>query len=108
MPNSMPVTEGQGATTAASLFGVFKEAFSDDDSVFIDLLFVICCLLLLFGIISTVNNKKHHSFKKKTMPKLKPMPRPRNYKTDTIPAVPPRQQHVLYSVKAVYPDTSTK
>jgi hypothetical protein len=29
--------EGQGATTAASLFGVFKEAVSDDDSVFIDL-----------------------------------------------------------------------
>jgi hypothetical protein len=38
MLNSMPRTEGQGATTAASLFGVFeKEAVSDDDSVFIDL-----------------------------------------------------------------------
>jgi hypothetical protein len=31
-------TEEQGATTAASLFGVFKEArLSDDDSGFIDL-----------------------------------------------------------------------
>jgi hypothetical protein len=36
MLNSMPSTEGQGTTTAASLFGVFKEAISDDDSVFID------------------------------------------------------------------------
>jgi hypothetical protein len=51
MPVSMPGTKEQGATTAASLFGVSKEAVSDDDSVFIDLLFVICCLLLLFGII---------------------------------------------------------
>jgi hypothetical protein len=33
----MPGTEEQGATTAASLFGVFKEAVSDDDSGFIDL-----------------------------------------------------------------------
>jgi hypothetical protein len=33
----MQGTEEQGATTAASLFGVFKEAVSDDDSVFIDL-----------------------------------------------------------------------
>jgi hypothetical protein len=31
-------TEEQGATTAASLFGVLaKEAISDDDAVFIDL-----------------------------------------------------------------------
>jgi hypothetical protein len=31
MPNSMPGTEGQGATTAASLFGVFaKEAANDE------------------------------------------------------------------------------
>ena len=37
MPVSMPGTEDQGATTAASLFGVFKEAVSDDDSGFIDL-----------------------------------------------------------------------
>jgi hypothetical protein len=37
MPVSMPGTEEQGATTAASLFGVFKEAVSDDGSVFIDL-----------------------------------------------------------------------
>ena len=37
MPVSMPGTEEQGATTAASLFGVFKEAVSDDDSVFIEL-----------------------------------------------------------------------
>ncbi len=37
MPVSMPGTEEQGATTAASLFGVFKEAVSDDDSGFIDL-----------------------------------------------------------------------
>jgi hypothetical protein len=37
MPVNMPGTEEQGATTAASLFGVFKEAVSDDDSVFIDL-----------------------------------------------------------------------
>jgi hypothetical protein len=37
MPISMPGTEERGATTAASLFGVFKEAVSDDDSVFIDL-----------------------------------------------------------------------
>jgi hypothetical protein len=37
MPDSIPGTEGQGATTAASLFGVLaKEATSDDD-VFIDL-----------------------------------------------------------------------
>jgi hypothetical protein len=28
--------EEQGATTAASLFGVSKEAVSDDDSVFIE------------------------------------------------------------------------
>jgi hypothetical protein len=28
----MPGTEEQGATTAASLFGVSKEAVSDDDS----------------------------------------------------------------------------
>jgi hypothetical protein len=50
---SMPGTEEQGATTAASLFGVFKETVSDDDSGFIDLWFVtsICCLLLLLGII---------------------------------------------------------
>ena len=34
---SMPGTEEQGATTAASLFGVSKEAVSDDDSVFIEL-----------------------------------------------------------------------
>jgi hypothetical protein len=27
----MPRTEEQGPTTAASLFGVFKEAVSDDD-----------------------------------------------------------------------------
>jgi hypothetical protein len=27
MPVSMPSTEEQGATTAASLFGVFKEAY---------------------------------------------------------------------------------
>jgi hypothetical protein len=34
----MPGTEDQDATTAASLFGVFKEAvISDDDSGFIDL-----------------------------------------------------------------------
>jgi hypothetical protein len=37
MPVSMPGTEELGATTAASLFGVFKEAVSDDDSGFIDL-----------------------------------------------------------------------
>jgi hypothetical protein len=37
MPVSMPGTEEQGATTAASLFDVSKEAVSDDDSVFIDL-----------------------------------------------------------------------
>ena len=37
MPVSMPGTEEQGATTAASLFGVSKEAVSDDDSVFIEL-----------------------------------------------------------------------
>ena len=37
MPVSMPGTEDQGAMTAASLFGVFKEALSDDDSEFIDL-----------------------------------------------------------------------
>jgi hypothetical protein len=37
MPISMPGTEEQGATTAASLFGVSKEAVSDDDSVFIEL-----------------------------------------------------------------------
>jgi hypothetical protein len=37
MPISMPCIEEQGATTAASLFGVFKEAVSDDDSGFIDL-----------------------------------------------------------------------
>jgi hypothetical protein len=37
MPVSMPSTEERGATTAASLFGVFKDAISDDDSVFIDL-----------------------------------------------------------------------
>jgi hypothetical protein len=34
---SMPGTEEQGATTAASLFGVSKETVSDDDSVFIEL-----------------------------------------------------------------------
>ena len=34
-------TEEQGATTAASLFGVLKEAVSDDDSVLL-----ICDLLL--------------------------------------------------------------
>jgi hypothetical protein len=34
MPVSMPGTEEQGATTAASLFGVFKEVVSDDDLVF--------------------------------------------------------------------------
>jgi hypothetical protein len=33
----MPGTEKQGAATAASLFGVSKEAVSDDDSVFIEL-----------------------------------------------------------------------
>ena len=49
MPVSLPGTEEQGATTAASLFGVSKEAVSDDDSVFIELCFVICCLLLLLG-----------------------------------------------------------
>jgi hypothetical protein len=32
----MPGTEEQGSTTPASLFGVFKEAVSDDDSGFID------------------------------------------------------------------------
>jgi hypothetical protein len=37
MPVSMPGTKEQGATTAASLFGVSKEAVSDDDSVFIEL-----------------------------------------------------------------------
>jgi hypothetical protein len=37
MPVSMPRTEEQGATTAASLFGVSKEAVSDDDSVFTEL-----------------------------------------------------------------------
>jgi hypothetical protein len=37
MPVSMPGIEEQGTTTAASLFGVFKKAVSDDDSVFIDL-----------------------------------------------------------------------
>jgi hypothetical protein len=37
MPVGMPGIEEQGATTAASLFVVFKEAVSDDDSVFIDL-----------------------------------------------------------------------
>jgi hypothetical protein len=37
MLNIMPGIEGQRATTAASLFGVFKEAVSDDDFVFIDL-----------------------------------------------------------------------
>jgi hypothetical protein len=33
----MPGTEEQGATMAASLFGVSEEAVSDDDSVFIEL-----------------------------------------------------------------------
>jgi hypothetical protein len=37
MPVSMPGTEEHGATTAASLFGVSKEAVSDDDSAFIEL-----------------------------------------------------------------------
>jgi hypothetical protein len=38
MPDSMPGAEEQGATTAASLFGVLaKEAVSDDDAVSIDL-----------------------------------------------------------------------
>jgi hypothetical protein len=37
MPVSMAGTEEQGATTATSLFGVFKEAVSDDDFGFIDL-----------------------------------------------------------------------
>jgi hypothetical protein len=37
MLNSMPCTEGHGATPPASLFGVFEEAVSDDDSMFIDL-----------------------------------------------------------------------
>jgi hypothetical protein len=37
MPINMPGTEEQGATTIASLFGVFKEAVSDDDSGCIDL-----------------------------------------------------------------------
>jgi hypothetical protein len=37
MPISMPCTEEQGAATVVSLFGVSKEAVSDDDSVFIDL-----------------------------------------------------------------------
>jgi hypothetical protein len=37
MPVSMPGTEEQGVPTAASLFGVSKEAVSDDDSVFIEL-----------------------------------------------------------------------
>ena len=37
MPISMPGTEEQGATTVASLFGMFKEAVSVDDSGFIDL-----------------------------------------------------------------------
>jgi hypothetical protein len=32
----MPGTEEQGATTAASLFGLFEEAISDDVFVFID------------------------------------------------------------------------
>jgi hypothetical protein len=36
MPVSMPGIEEQGATMAASLFSVFKETVSDDDSVFID------------------------------------------------------------------------
>jgi hypothetical protein len=46
----MPCTEEQGATTVASLFGVFKEVVSVDDSGFFYLLFVICCLLLSFVI----------------------------------------------------------
>jgi hypothetical protein len=37
MPVIMPGIEEQGATTAASLFGVLKEAVSDDDPVCIDL-----------------------------------------------------------------------
>jgi hypothetical protein len=37
MPIIMQGIEEQGATTATSLFGVFKEPVSDDDSVFIDL-----------------------------------------------------------------------
>jgi hypothetical protein len=43
MPVSMPGTEEQGATTAASLFGVSKEAVSDDDPCLLscDLLFVV-------------------------------------------------------------------
>jgi hypothetical protein len=37
MPINMPGIEEQGATTVASLFDVFKEAVSVDDSGFIDL-----------------------------------------------------------------------
>jgi hypothetical protein len=37
MPVIMPCTEEQGATTAASLFGVSKEAVSNDASVFFEL-----------------------------------------------------------------------
>ena len=50
MPDSMPGAEEQGATTAASLFGVLaKEAVSDDDAVCLCPL--ICdCLLFTFVI----------------------------------------------------------
>jgi hypothetical protein len=65
MLDSMPCVEGQGATTAAPLFGVLsKEAVSDDVLCRIYWFVIACCLLLLFGITLIVNNKNQYSIQK--------------------------------------------